>query len=135
MDFTRCEGEKMGSYREIKHLRVLRPTLREKKRYILIEFIPIDKKLKVKKEIVIKEILATIQKTFGTIGSGYFSLSLVKSKKTGQNQIIVRVNHLSVPFVIASLLFMKKIYSYGVVIKTLRVSGTIKSLLAGFTDK
>ena len=135
MDFTRCKGEKMGSYRKIKHLRVLRPTLREKKRYILLEFIPIDKKSKIDKELMIKEILATIQKTFGTIGSGYFSLSLVKSKKTKQNQIILRVNHLSVPFVIASLLFMKKMYSSNITVKIIKVSGTIKSLLSDSTNK
>lgn len=118
----------MGSYKEIKHLRVLIPTLREKKRYILLEFLKTKDKKPVDRKTVKNEIEKTILKVLGCVGMGYLSFNFVKSRKLNENQLLIRVNNLSVPFLLSSLVFVNNLRKQGIVVKVVGISGTIKSL-------
>lgn len=113
----------MTSYRSIKRLKVLLPTLRERKRYILVKII-CDKDLSY--EEIERGFWDAILKSFGRLAflTGFKILkdTFDKNKKT----LIIKCNHLSKYFVVFALGNIEEINGKKCIIKFLKISGTIK---------
>jgi ribonuclease P/MRP protein subunit POP5 len=108
----------------IMKLRVLPASLRERKRYILFKVIA-------EAPIEYSDLEAAVWNTMldflGEYGVSKTSVWLMKERWDGKEQTcIIRCNHLSVPQVIASLGLITRLGDVRVVIKILKVSGTIK---------
>ncbi|MGC8993298.1 MAG: Rpp14/Pop5 family protein [Candidatus Aenigmatarchaeota archaeon] len=113
-------------------LKILLPSLRERKRYILFKVFseePISYTFL--KEAINTEML----KFYGEIGLSKMSLKFLDERWDEKGQIgIIQCNNLSVPNVIAALGLIQRIGESRINIKVLKVSGTIKSLLKGFKN-
>jgi len=122
----------MTSYRAIKRLKVLLPTLRERKRYLLI-------KIFCEEELSYEEIERSfwdaILNSFGKI-SFLTSFKILKDTFNKEEKtIIVKCNHISKHFVYFALGNIKEINGKKCIIKLLKVSGTIKRLKKFISQK
>ncbi|MEM5831826.1 MAG: Rpp14/Pop5 family protein [Candidatus Aenigmatarchaeota archaeon] len=116
----------MTSYRKIKRLKTLLPTLRERKRYLLIKIICEEKLDYIEIE---KEFWNAILNTFGKL-SFLLSFKIIKDTfNEKEKTIIIKCNHLSKHFVYFALGGISEINNKKCIIKLLKVSGTIKSLI------
>ncbi len=116
----------MTSYRSIKRLKVLIPTLRERKRYVCIRIF-------CEKDFEYKDfeycLYETMKKIFGNFTLAYLSFRIKKETfDKNKKVVILKCNHISLPFLIASLGFLKEIKNQKIIIKILKVSGTIKKI-------
>ena len=114
----------MGSYKEIKHLKVLIPSLRIKKRYVGVRIIS---EQKIEYEEFEKCFWQNLYKLFGVFGSAYFNLKILK-ETFKNNSVIIRCNHNSTHFLITSLGFLREINGKKVNFEIVRVSGSIKKV-------
>lgn len=124
MDNAGCRIS-MSSFRKIKRLKMLIPTLRERKRYL---FLKIFTNEKLEYEEIEKEFWNAILKTFGKLS---FLLSFKILKDTfdkNKNTLIVKCNHLSKHFVYFAIGNINEINGKKCVIKLLKVSGTVRKL-------
>lgn len=115
----------MTSFRKIKRLKTLLPTLRERERYLLIKIISEES---LSYEEIEKEFWNSILNNFGKLS---FLLSFKILKDTfnkSKNTIILKCNHLSTFFVYFAIGGISKINEKKCIIKLLNVSGTIKKL-------
>ncbi|MEM0481188.1 MAG: Rpp14/Pop5 family protein [Candidatus Aenigmatarchaeota archaeon] len=113
------------NYRKIKRLKALIPTLRERKRYFLI-------KIYCEKEISFEEIKTAILNTLKELYGEVFSkLMLIKifEESFNQNTLIIRCTHLAKFFLSFALGKINEINGKKVLIRIIKISGTIRSLL------
>ena len=109
-------------------LKILRPTLRERKRYICFQVIP-----EKGEEFTYSDLEAAIWNValdfLGEHGVSQTSLWLLKDCWDPKKQIgIIRCNHKSVQAVIASLGLIDRLGDNRITFKILKVSGTIKGV-------
>ena len=110
----------------IKQLKILKPSLRERKRYISFKVISEEPISYPELESVFWE---TILEFLGEHGVSRTSVWLVKNLYREKEQIgVIRCNHTSVIPIIACLGLISRLGDKRVVIKVLKVSGTIKGL-------
>lgn len=107
-------------------LKVLPPTLREKRRYVKFQVLS-------EEPIVYSDLEAAIWNTlmdfYGELGVSQMSLWLIKNLYGEKKQIgIIKCNNKSISSVVAGLGFVNRLGDNRVVIKILKVSGTIKGL-------
>ncbi|MBU1111579.1 MAG: Rpp14/Pop5 family protein [archaeon] len=100
------------------------PSLKEKKRYVVIQIIA-DKEFTFKE---IEEVFKTALGDFlGTLGLSKAVIMILKEKFNPDTQsIIIKVNNKYVNELKSALILIKKIKTTPVVIKSLAVSGTLK---------
>jgi ribonuclease P/MRP protein subunit POP5 len=103
-------------------VRPLLPTLRQKKRYILFEVIAKDT---VPQNVVLGVIQATAKECVGLWGVGALQMKLIEFK---QHRGIVRVDHRHVDTMRAILGVVKIAGEQSIVLRTLKVSGSLKKL-------
>ncbi|MEM5830442.1 MAG: Rpp14/Pop5 family protein [Candidatus Aenigmatarchaeota archaeon] len=115
----------MTSYRSIKRLKTLIPTLRERKRYLLIKIIS-DEIFEY--EEIEREFWNSLLNSFGKLAFLTSFKILKDTYDKNKKTIIVKCNHLSKHFVYFALGRIKEINKKKCIIKLLNVSGTIKSL-------
>jgi ribonuclease P/MRP protein subunit POP5 len=114
-------------------LKILLPSLRERKRYILFKIIseePINYQ-------IFKELLnSTILKFYGELTFGKFGFKILDERWNEKEQIgIIKCNHLYVSNIIVALGLLQRLGEHRINVKILKVSGTIKSLLKEFKSK
>jgi ribonuclease P/MRP protein subunit POP5 len=114
-------------------LKILLPSLRERKRYILFKTIseePINYDL-------FKNLLnSTILKFYGELTFGRFSFKFLDERWNEKEQIgIIKCNHKFVPNIIVALGLLQRIGESRINVKILKISGTIKSLLKNLRIK
>ena len=97
------------------------PSLKEKKRYVIFEVVPIDKKLNGKP---LYEVTNHIRESLGKFDSFEAGIMPIDYNSKA-NKGILRVNHKFVDKVKASLLFLSKIGNESVIVKSIGVSGLI----------
>ncbi len=109
-----------------KRIKVLIPTLRERKRYIAVKLISEEKLMSSDVEDAIKK---TLQNFYGDFVYSTFSLKIAKNLLyQGKNIIILKCNHLSVNRVVLGIAMLDRIGDVRVIPKVISVSGTIKNL-------
>jgi RNase P/RNase MRP subunit POP5 len=107
-------------------LRVLPSSLREKNRYVLIKIIA---EAPIEYSDLESAIWNTMLDFLGEYGVSRTSVWLMKDRWNEKEQTcIIRCNHLSVHEVIASLGLITRLGDVRVVVKILKISGTIKGL-------
>lgn len=107
-------------------LKMLLPTLREKERYISFQVISEEPVLYDDLE---QAILNTFLDFYGEFGFSSLSLWIIKNLYDSENQLgVIRCNNNSVPAVIAGLGLLSRLGDTRIIIKVLKVSGTIKGL-------
>ena len=104
---------------------MLRPTLRERRRYLAF-------KVMSKEKIPVSDIAGAIWHSvlnfLGELGTAQANVWLVKKVYDEKNQMgLIRCNHTSVEHVRAALALVHRIGDQPVVIKVLGISGTIKA--------
>jgi len=109
-----------------RELKILLPTLREKERYVAFQIISEDR-------IIYSDLEAAIWNTmmdfFGEYGTSRTSMWLIKNLYDEEKQVgVIRCNHESVPIVLTTLGLIERLGDTRVVVKILKVSGTIKGL-------
>lgn len=112
-----------GTKRELK---ILLPTLREKERYVAFQIIS-------EEAVVYSDFEAAVWNTmidfFGELGTSQMSMWLIKNLYDGEKQLgVIRCNHESVPAVLTTLGLVERLGDARVIVKVLKVSGTIKGL-------
>jgi len=107
-------------------LKILSSTLREKDRYISFKVISEESIIYSDLE---SSIWATLLEFYGELGVSQMSLRIVKNLYNEKEQIaVIKCNNKSVPKVIAGLGLVTRLGESRVIIKILKVSGTIKGL-------
>ncbi len=106
----------------MKKLKILPPTLREKKRYIRVQIVSEGEISKTEFKKTLKQ---NSIKYFGLIYSTLLGIKLVKFDK---NYAIIRCNHDMVQETLFILGTINQINSKKTVFKITKISGTIKSL-------
>jgi len=119
----REQNKRIKSKRELK---ILLPTLRERERYIAFQIIS-------EEAITYADLEAAVWNTmldfFGEYGTSKTSMWLIKNLYDEQKQFgVVRCNNESVATVIAALGLISRFGDIRVIVKVLKVSGTIKGL-------
>lgn len=105
-------------------LKILPASLREKNRYILFKVISEDP---IEYSDLESAIWNTMLDFLGEYGTSKTSVWIIKDRWNKNDQTcILRCNHLFVPHVIASLGLINRLGDTRIVIKILKVSGTIK---------
>ncbi len=107
-------------------LKILKPTLREKKRYIAFQIIS-------EEPIVYSDLEYGVWQTlldfYGESGLSKTSLWMVKNLYNSKKQIaVIRCNNKSVAQIIAGLGLITRLGDNRIITKVLKVSGTIKGL-------
>lgn len=110
----------------MKKLKILKPTLRERNRYIAFQIIS-------KEELIYSDLEAAVWNIMldflGENGVSKTSVWLLKDCWNPKEQIgILRCNHKSVQEVIASLGLINRLGDNRITFKILKISGTIKSI-------
>jgi len=110
----------------MKKPKTLKPTLRERNRYILFQVIS-------EEPIVYCDLESAIWNTclnfFGELGSSQMSLWIIKNLYDEKKQIgVIRCNNKSVTKVLSALGLLNKLGDIRLTVKILKVSGTIKGL-------
>lgn len=116
----------MVKMKQQEKLKILSPTLREKERYIAFKVIS-------KEPIVYSDLESGIWQTlldfYGELGVSQMSVWLVKNLWDENSQTgVIRCNNKSVPKVVAGLGLMTRLGESRIILKILKVSGTIKGL-------
>ena len=112
--------------RNRRELKILMPTLREKERYVAFQIIS--------EEVVVYSdfeaaVWSTLLDFFGEYGASRTSMWLIKNLYDEQEQIgVIRCNHESVQIVLTMLGLIERLGDTRVIVKILKVSGTIKGL-------
>jgi ribonuclease P/MRP protein subunit POP5 len=114
-------------------LKILLPSLRERKRYVLFKIIseePIN-------YTSFKELVnSTILKFYGELTFGKFGFKFLDERWNEKEQIgVVKCNHKFVPNIILAFGLLQRIGDSRINVKILKVSGTIKSLLKNLRIK
>jgi len=117
------KNKKMKLKRELK---ILLPTVREKERYIAFQIIS-------EEPITYADLEAAVWNTvldfFGEYGTSRTSMWLIKNLYDEQKQVgVIRCNNESVAAVLAVLGLISRLGDIRVIVKILKVSGTIKGL-------
>ena len=113
-------------YKKIKRLKILIPTLRERKRYFLIKFYS-ESDLEI--DEIKNEILKTFLKLYGEIFSKLTSLKILEnSYNKKEKTLILKCSVLAKHFVSFVLGKIKEINGKNLLIRILKISGTIKRL-------
>lgn len=107
-------------------MKILLPTLREKERYVAFQIIS-------EEAVVYSDFEAAIWNTmmdfFGELGTSQTSLWLIKNLYDEEKQIgVIRCNHESVQNVLTALGLIERLGDARVIVKILKVSGTIRGL-------
>jgi ribonuclease P/MRP protein subunit POP5 len=110
----------------VKKLKVLPPTLREKKRYILFQVIS-------EEPIVYEDLEQAVWNqfldTFGELGVSRLGMRIVKNLYCPEKQAcVISCNNNSVQQVITGLGLLSRLGDSRIIIKVLKVSGTVKGL-------
>jgi ribonuclease P/MRP protein subunit POP5 len=103
-------------------IKPLRPTLREKKRYIVYQ---VDSDSKIKMYNIQKDLITQLHKLLGVFHSsksGIMPLKFDEKSKQG----IIRVNHTAVDLIKSCFVMIKTIENNPVCIQTIGVSGIMK---------
>jgi len=113
----------------MKKIKILKPTLREKNRYISFQIIS-----EVGEEFTYSDLESAVWNTMldflGEDGVSKTSVWLLKERWDQKRQIgILRCNHKSVQEIIASLGLINRLGDNRITFKILKVSGTIKSIV------
>lgn len=107
-------------------LKILLPTLREKKRYVSFQVIS---EFPIQYSDFEAAVWNEMLDFYGESGVSKLSFHLVKNLYSDAGQIgVMRCNNRSVPDVIAALGLISRLGDIRITIKILRVSGTIKGL-------
>lgn len=119
----REQNKRIKSKRELK---ILLPTLREKDRYIAFQIIS-------EEPVTCSDVEAAIWNTmldfFGEYGTSWTSMWLIKNLYDEQKQFgVIRCNNKSVATVSTALGLISRLGDIRVIVKILKVSGTIKGL-------
>ena len=102
----------------------LKPSLRQKKRYLVFELIA-DKKFSLSE--VSEEVEKAIKEFFGQLGLSKASPLFLKEKFNQEKQkFVVKVNHKHVDELKAALTLSKSIKNTPIIIKSIITSGTLK---------
>ena len=113
----------------MKKLKILKPTLREKNRYISFQIIS-EKGEEFTYSDLESAVWNTILDFLGEEGVSKTSVWLLKGRWNQKRQIgILRCNHKSVQEVIASLRLINRLGDNRITFKILKISGTIKSII------
>jgi ribonuclease P/MRP protein subunit POP5 len=112
----------------MKNLKIIPPTLREKRRYIAFQVIPEEEE-----DFVYSDLEAAIWNItldfLGELGVAGTSIWLLKEKWNSKKKTgIIRCNHKSTEKIIASLGLIDRLGDTRICFKILGVSGTIKGL-------
>jgi RNase P/RNase MRP subunit POP5 len=103
-------------------------SMRDRKRYVLFQLIPLNsKKVVFSVEEVKKALSENFLQLFGEIGlarKGYQFISFNSKNFLG----IIRCKHLELEEIKSGLLFLKEVKGKAVIPRILRVSGTLKTL-------
>ncbi len=114
-------------------LKILLPSLRERKRYILFK---IFSEGQVNYTLLKELITSTILKFYGELTFGKFGFKFLDEKWSEKEQVgIIKCNHLYVPNIIVALGLLQRLGDYRINVKILKISGTIKSLQKEFKGK
>ena len=113
----------------MKKIKILKPTLREKNRYISFQIIS-----EVGEEFTYSDLESAVWNTMldflGEDGVSKTSVWLLKERWDQKRQIgILRCNHKSVQEIIASFGLINRLGDNRITFKILKVSGTIKSIV------
>jgi ribonuclease P/MRP protein subunit POP5 len=109
-----------------RELKLVMPTLREKERYIAFQIISEDR---INYEDFESSIWGTMMSFFGEYGSSKSSMWLIKNLYDEEKQIgVIRCNHESVAEVLTMLGLIERLGDTRIIVKILKVSGTIKGL-------
>jgi ribonuclease P/MRP protein subunit POP5 len=115
-----------------KKLKILPPTLREKKRYILFQVMSEEP---IAYEDLEQAVWNQFLDTFGELGVSKTGLWIVKNLYNSEKQTgVLRCNHKSVQQMIAGLGLITRLGDSRVIFKILKVSGTIRSLKCEFSQ-
>jgi ribonuclease P/MRP protein subunit POP5 len=107
-------------------LKILLPSLREKERYVKFKVVSEEPIQYADLEAAIWNIFLDF---FGELGVSELSLWLIKNLWNGENQTaVIKCNNMSVQKVIAGLGLISRLGDSRIMIKILKVSGTIKGL-------
>jgi ribonuclease P/MRP protein subunit POP5 len=110
----------------IKRLKILPPTLREKKRFIKFQVLSEEK---INYEDLEQAIWNTLLDFYGEEGVAKTGLWVMKNLWDSEKKIcVIRCNNLSVQKVIAGLGLISRLGDTRIIIKILKVSGTLKGL-------
>ena len=112
----------------MKKLKILKPTLRERNRYIAFQIVSEEGE-----ELIYSDLEAAVWNTMldflGESGVSKTSVWLLKDCWNPKKQIgILRCNHKSVQIVIGSLGLIDRLGDNRITFKILKISGTIKSI-------
>ncbi len=112
--------------KQVNKLKILSPTLREKERYIAFKVIS---ETPVTYSDLESSIWQTMLDFYGEVGVSQTSLWLVRNLYDERDQTgVIKCNNKSVPKILAVLGLIVRLGENRVIIKILKVSGTIKSL-------
>jgi len=112
--------------RNKRELKILLPTLREKERYIAFQIVSEEPVTYADLEVAVWN---TMLDFYGEFGTSQTSMWLIKNLYDEQMQFgVVRCNNESVAAVLAALGLINRLGDIRVVVKVLKVSGTLKGL-------
>ena len=102
--------------------KLLKPTLRERNRYIAFE---VSSEPTFDRKQIVDAIWASLHRLFGEVGAAKTSLWVMDWEKE-KNKGIIKVNHKSVQVMRQSMALIKEIEGRKASINTLTTSGTLK---------
>ena len=107
-----------------KGLKVILPTLKEKKRYVVFEII--SKKPMTDYKTISAQIMSKSQEFLGVLGMAKAGIQLIPKFNKKSQRGLLRVNHNYVDEVKSALAFVEDIQQIPVTIHTVGVSGILK---------
>lgn len=113
------------------NLKPLRPTLREKKRYVVFRVVSDDV---IEYKSIEKEINSQILLFLGTLYAGKAGILILKNQYL-KNHGIIRVSHLFVDELKSALMHVQKIDKKSITIDVMGVSGILKKAREKFLPK
>jgi len=115
-------------------LKPIRPTLREKKRYVVFKIVSDNPKDIFEYKNIEKEISNQILSFLGTLYTGKAGILILKNQYL-ENYGIIRVNNLFVDELKSSLMHVQKIDKKDITIDVIGVSGILKKAREKFLPK
>jgi ribonuclease P/MRP protein subunit POP5 len=118
---------------KIKKLKILPSSLRERERFIKFQVLSTEK---ISYEDLEQAIWNTLLDFYGEEGVSKIGLWIIKNLWDDEKKIgVIKCNHLSVQKVIAGLSLISRLGDTRIIIKILKVSGTIKGLKTNCSRK
>jgi len=111
-------------------MKSLLPSLKEKKRYLVFEAIPVNSKLNIKQSLL-NSVMTKIKNLLGVFESAKAGIMPIEFNKS-TNKGIIRVNNQYVDKVKSTLLFINEIESQQVIIRSVGISGMINKAKTKF---